>query len=144
MSGVRDQAERPVIRLHLLDNIVVASARLPKGAIVDSEGVVALDPVPAGHKLATAFIAAGQPILKYGQVIGAATRDIPAGAHVHTQNLAVSALRRDAERGAALPRYEPAATPSAARPYPATNRPAASKATVAPTAASACAITWAC
>jgi hypothetical protein len=35
---------------------------------------------PAGHKLATPFITAGQPILKYGQVIGAATQDIAAGA----------------------------------------------------------------
>jgi hypothetical protein len=41
-------------------------------------------------------------------VIGAATQDIPAGAHVHSQNLAVSALRRDAEPGARHGRNEPA------------------------------------
>jgi altronate hydrolase len=108
VSLVQDQAELPVIRLHPLDNVVVASRRLPKGSIAAREGIVALEAIPAGHKLATTFIAAGQPILKYGQVIGAATEDIPAGAHVHVQNLAVSALRRDAERGAAQPRTEPA------------------------------------
>ncbi|HEX7946794.1 MAG TPA: altronate dehydratase family protein [Phenylobacterium sp.] len=106
MSLVQDQAELPVIRLHPLDNVVVASGRLPKGAAAAREGVVALDPIPAGHKLATAVIAAGQPILKYGQVIGAATQDIAPGAHVHSHNLAVSALRRDAEHGAGLPRNE--------------------------------------
>jgi hypothetical protein len=89
VSLLQDQVELPVIRLHPLDNVVVASGRLPKGAVAAREGVVALDPIPAGHKLATAFIAAGQPILKYGQVIGAATQDIPAGAHVHSHNLAV-------------------------------------------------------
>ena len=106
MLESKDAALPPVIRLHPMDNVVIASARLPKGATAAREGVVALDPIPAGHKLATAFIAAGEPILKYGQVIGAATQDIPAGAHVHTQNLAVSTLRRDAEHRAALPRHE--------------------------------------
>jgi altronate hydrolase len=55
---VQDQAELPVIRLHPLDNVVVASRRFPKGAIAAREGVQALDPIPAGHKLATTFIAA--------------------------------------------------------------------------------------
>ena len=85
MALVEQTAEFPVIRLHPLDNVVVASRRLPKGAEVAREGIVTLDAIPAGHKLATAAIRAGQPILKYGQVIGAATQDIPAGAHVHSQ-----------------------------------------------------------
>ena len=106
MTLVREPAEATVIRLHPMDNVVVASARIPQGAQAAQEGVTALDAIPAGHKLATAAIRAGEPILKYGQVIGAATQDIAAGAHVHTQNLAVSALRRGAERGAAFGRQE--------------------------------------
>lgn len=106
MSLVQETAELPVIRLHPLDNVVVASRRLPKGAVAAREGVRALDAIPAGHKLATAFIAVGEPILKYGQVIGAATQDIPAGAHVHLHNLAVSGLRRDAETIVRPPRGE--------------------------------------
>jgi len=94
---VEQTAEHPVIRLHPLDNVVVASRRVPKGAEAGREGVRALDAIPAGHKMATTAIAAGQPILKYGQVIGAATWDIAAGAHVHSHNLAVSDLRRGAE-----------------------------------------------
>jgi altronate hydrolase len=105
---VEQTAEFPVIRLHPLDNVVVASRRLPKGAEAAREGIVTLDAIPAGHKLATAAIRAGQPILKYGQVIGAATQDIPAGAHVHSHNLAVTDQRRGAEVPAQAPHREPA------------------------------------
>jgi altronate hydrolase len=93
---VIETTEHPVIRLHPLDNVVVASRRVPAGAGLGQENVRTVDAVPSGHKIATAFIPAGQPILKYGQVIGAATQDIPAGSHVHTHNLAVSSQRRDA------------------------------------------------
>jgi altronate hydrolase len=106
VSLAEQTAELPVIRLHPLDNVVVATRRLPKGARAGGEPVAALEPIPAGHKMATAFIAAGQPILKYGQVIGAATQDIAAGAHVHVQNLAVSELRRGAEVAVATTRRQ--------------------------------------
>ena len=110
MALVEQTAEIPVIRLHPLDNVVVAARRLPKGADAGREGVTARDPIPAGHKMATVDIAPGQPILKYGQVIGAATQAIPAGAHVHSHNLAVSSERRSAETPAVAPRREPART----------------------------------
>jgi altronate hydrolase len=108
MSDVATRPAATVIRLHPNDNVVVAAARIPAGALVASEGVRSLEAVPFGHKLATRFIAAGEPVLKYGQAIGAATRDIPAGAHVHVQNLDVSDLRLAAEVAAWTPRQEPA------------------------------------
>ncbi len=40
-----------------------------------------------GHKYACRDIAQGEDIIKYGQPIGHATRDIAAGEHVHTHNL---------------------------------------------------------
>lgn len=43
--------------------------------------------IPAGHKFARCDIHAGEPIIKYGQIIGRATRDIHAGEWVHTQNI---------------------------------------------------------
>jgi altronate hydrolase len=49
----------------------------------------ALDDIPAGHKVAVRPIAAGASIRKYGEVIGVASCDIPAGAHVHLHNLEV-------------------------------------------------------
>ena len=40
-----------------------------------------------GHKYAVRDIAKGESIIKYGQPIGHATRDIKAGEHVHTHNV---------------------------------------------------------
>jgi (2R)-sulfolactate sulfo-lyase subunit alpha len=45
------------------------------------------EPVPLGHKLALADIAAGQDIIEYGQRVGIATRDIRKGEHVHVHNV---------------------------------------------------------
>ncbi len=43
-----------------------------------------------GHKYALCDIRAGEAIIKYGYPIGRATADIPAGAHVHSHNLATA------------------------------------------------------
>jgi altronate hydrolase len=98
--------EFTVIRLHPLDNVVVASGDLPQAAEIPRESVRPLEPIPAGHKMATAPLEAGQPILKYGQVIGVATCAIAAGAHVHSHNLASTAQRRGAELRPPVPRQE--------------------------------------
>lgn len=45
-----------------------------------------------GHKIALKAITVGEAILKYGQVIGHATRPIEAGEHVHSHNLAITDL----------------------------------------------------
>jgi altronate hydrolase len=99
-------AEVFVVRLHPNDNVAVASRHLSQGARAAGLGIRALETIPAGHKIATAFIAVGSPVLKYGQVIGAATRDIEPGAHVHLHNLAVSDLRLDAEAAPRPPATE--------------------------------------
>jgi (2R)-sulfolactate sulfo-lyase subunit alpha len=44
-------------------------------------------PVPLGHKVALRDIPSGEPVVKYGGVIGRATRDIAKGDHVHVHNL---------------------------------------------------------
>ena len=49
--------------------------------------IVLKNDVPFGHKLALKPIAAGASVLRYGQVIGHASRDIAAGEHIHTHNL---------------------------------------------------------
>jgi altronate dehydratase len=49
--------------------------------------ITAVTPIPSGHKIALRDIAAGENVLKYGSVIGAASADIPKGAHVHVHNL---------------------------------------------------------
>jgi altronate hydrolase len=95
------------LRLNPADNVVVAMRHLAPGEAIAGEGVVAVEAIPSGHKVATRPIRAGEIVRKYGQVIGAATSDIATGGHVHTQNLAMSALREDAGRGAAAQRQEP-------------------------------------
>jgi altronate hydrolase len=55
----------------------------------DNVGVALVgdEKIPSGHKLALRDIASGEPIIKYGEVIGRATADIARGEWVHTHNL---------------------------------------------------------
>ncbi len=87
------------LRLHGEDNVVVALADLAAGDVATDAALAVRTPIPAGHKLAVADIAAGAPVIKYGQVIGAATADIAAGDHVHSHNLEAGA--GDGRRGLA-------------------------------------------
>ncbi|MDR1732926.1 MAG: UxaA family hydrolase [Synergistaceae bacterium] len=49
--------------------------------------VTAVTAIPAGHKIALRDFKRGENVIKYGEVIGAASEDIPKGAHVHVHNL---------------------------------------------------------
>ncbi len=49
--------------------------------------VAVLDDIPYGHKLALEDMSCGQPIIKYGEELGRASRDIRRGEHVHVHNL---------------------------------------------------------
>jgi altronate dehydratase len=97
-----------VIRLHAADNVVIALADLPAG--VDADGVVTAQAIPRGHKVAVGAIAQGGMVLRYGQIIGQATHDIAAGAHVHTHNLGMGPHTADYAIGSeavVLPVLEP-------------------------------------
>ena len=52
-----------------------------------------------GHKLAVTEIGLGEPILKYGEIIGRATQAIPAGCHAHVHNIESLRGRGDLEAG---------------------------------------------
>lgn len=77
----------------LSDDDAVAVARRPiaKGTEIQEIGLAALEDIPSGHKVARRDIASGAPVLKYGQVIGIASRAIRAGEHVHTHNVEMPA-----------------------------------------------------
>ena len=83
------------VRLDASDNVVTATRPLEVGASVET--VVTIDLIPSGHKIATVPIAAGAPVRKYSQVIGYASCDIDAGAHVHTHNVAFRNTQADYE-----------------------------------------------
>jgi altronate hydrolase len=90
----------PVIRIHPDDNVVIARRQLLSGTAIADEGIVVAGLVPAGHKIATRAIGAGDPVWRYNQIIGRATQAIAPGQHVHTHNLAFSDFARAHEPGA--------------------------------------------
>ena len=90
----------PIIRLHAADNVVVAGRKLEPGTRIEAENVTCLAAIPAGHKLATRAIKAGEAVRKYDQIIGFASEPIAAGAHVHTHNCLMGAFERDYAFGA--------------------------------------------
>jgi len=85
------------IRLHAQDDVVVARQQIEAGTEVAGPSgtfrVVAN--VPAGHKLAVRRVPVGQPVHKYGQIIGFSSADIEPGAHVHVHNLGFHGFERD-------------------------------------------------
>ncbi len=82
----------PVIRIHPADNVVIARHQLLGGSVLASECLTVAGLVPPGHKIATRAIAAGEPVRRYDQIIGLATQAIAPGQHVHSHNLACSAV----------------------------------------------------
>ncbi|MGI3901374.1 MAG: UxaA family hydrolase [Janthinobacterium lividum] len=79
--------ESSLVVLNALDDVAVARTSLEAGTTV--AGVTTSARIPLGHKVATRAVRSGQPVRKYGQVIGFATRDIEVGDHVHTENVAM-------------------------------------------------------
>ena len=53
----------------------------------ETASVTARQAVPVYHKIAVKPVKKGQPVIKYGEVIGIARADIEPGDHVHTHNL---------------------------------------------------------
>jgi altronate hydrolase len=79
------------------DNVAVAARPIPKGFALDLTDVTVevREPIDLGHKVSLCAIAQGEPVRKYGQIIGFASRDIAAGAHVHVHNLRADLFERD-------------------------------------------------
>ena len=84
----------PIIRLSPEDSVVIARVALLPGTPV-ADGITTSERIPAGHKVAIRAHAAGEPVRRYGQIIGFATRDIAPGQHVHTQNCGMGDFARD-------------------------------------------------
>src|SRR5690242_12764866 len=88
------------IRLHPNDDVVIARSQLVGGTKLLDENVVVSGLVPPGHKVATRAVAKGNPVKRYNQIIGFASRDIAPGEHVHLHNLAMGSFARDYAFGA--------------------------------------------
>ncbi len=79
------------------DDVAVAKAALTAGTVLEdgAERITVRDDIRPGHKIARRARRTGEPVRRYGQVIGFATRDIAVGEHVHTQNLDIGELSAD-------------------------------------------------
>jgi altronate hydrolase len=97
----------PFVLLHFDDNIVIAKQSVRQGATVLVQAraplLVTKDAIDLGHKMAVRPIAKGEPVRKFGQLIGYATRDIRPGNWVHSHNLEAGALELDYAFCSAVP-----------------------------------------
>ena len=77
------------IRINSLDNVAVALQPLAKGTVIELDDIVVTltEDIQQGHKFALKNLKNGESIIKYGNPIGHATADIPAGSWIHTHNL---------------------------------------------------------
>jgi altronate hydrolase len=100
------------LKLHPDDNVAIARASIPQGTVVTEFGnIVVLADVPAAHKIALAHVNPGDPVLRYGQIIGFATKPIEPGDYVHTHNLEMATFERDYAFGEDAKVASPAASP---------------------------------
>jgi len=129
--------EKPAIRLHEDDNVAIALVPLSSGRRLFD--VVTTSAIGAGHKLALHDIARGQPIRRYGQIIGFATQQIQAGDHVHSHNLSVGSMQLDYAVSSNIREFTPTAHSRTFQGYLRANNNAGTRNTVAVIATVNCA-----
>lgn len=107
----------PVVALRLRpeDQIAIVTANLAQGQQVTVGGatVTLSGAVKLGHKFALAPIAKGDPVRKYGQVIGFASQAIAPGDHVHVHNIEAGQFARDYAYATEIPPAQPRPSQSA-------------------------------
>lgn len=86
------------------DTVATALGDLSEGRELEVDGgtVTIAEPVRFGHKFALRPVPEGEPVRKYGEVIGTAERDIEQGEWVHTHNCRSTRGRGDIAAGDAM------------------------------------------
>jgi galactarate dehydratase len=80
------------ITIDARDNVsIVVNAGGLRAGTVFNDGLTLRDDVPLGHKVATADIAAGEPVIRYGEIIGHALTPLPRGSWVNEHVIALPA-----------------------------------------------------
>ncbi len=81
-----------VLRINDGDNVVIAAEAIKKGTIITDQGrqIEVLDDIPVGHKIATANIAKGENVMRYGNPIGHTVEEIKPGSWAHVHNIATN------------------------------------------------------
>lgn len=87
-----EQQKRVALVLDPADNVATLLFDAVREERIELKGVpgsvVALDDIRFGHKISLRAIAAGEPIVKYGQQIGYALSNIDTGRWVHLHTMA--------------------------------------------------------
>ena len=88
------------IVLHRTDNVatLIDAGRAGETCVLQGETngeVKLLQDVPFGHKLCIRDTAAGADVMKYGQVIGKASKPLKVGEYTHTHNVESARGRGD-------------------------------------------------
>jgi len=86
---------KKAIQIDGRDNVATATSNASENEtleVISPEGAVILEPktfdaIPFGHKLALVDLEPGNEIIKYGEIIGVASKRIRVGAWVHTHNV---------------------------------------------------------
>jgi altronate hydrolase len=92
MNGSAAQTPRTIL-LSPSDNVVAAVDTVDKGVVVN--GVTAIDRIPRGHKMSLVGLAEGEPVIKFGQIVGFATKAVPPGSWLHEHNVGMRDFARD-------------------------------------------------
>ena len=102
------------LKLHASDDVLIAKESLAPGMVVDTDAgpIVLAHTVSAGHKIALRAREVGDPVRRYGHVIGLASARIEPGDHVHTHNL------REARAGEIVPQGGQSDWPVQGQPQP--------------------------
>ena len=85
------------IRASEKDSLVTCVKAMQKGEsiVVDGNEIEILEDIPVYHKVAVADIKKGEPVYKYGEVMGVASRDIRRGEWAHVHNIESTRGRGD-------------------------------------------------
>jgi altronate hydrolase len=88
---------RRALRIHPDDDVLVALTDVGAGETIvyDGGSLTLATPVSAKHKVVLHDLAPGDPIVMYGVLVGRATRPIPRGAALTTENVRHDASRID-------------------------------------------------
>jgi altronate dehydratase small subunit len=98
--------EKRALILDPADNVASVIEKADAGDIViaclgsETKNVPALEDIPFGFKISLADLEAGQAVVKYGEVIGKASRPIARGALVHVHNVEGNRGRGDLQKRA--------------------------------------------
>ena len=90
------QERKLAVQVQPIDNVASIFAEVSAGNVVEvmaRDGSV--EAIPYGHKIALRDIPRGSTVLKYGESIGIATKDIQRGDYVHVHNLDGARARGD-------------------------------------------------